>query len=575
MPFTMPRLTGAEFEAMRANYIEKYGYTIYVPGWEDVIHLPIEKRITEQEDIHWKAKDLEFFTPERITEIKAIKEKRRQQYRRFLGSPQPSIFRNRGSLLVAIDNNQDALSTLTTIVRVAMPLLPLVFKKLIEGPVGWIMLTSDILNLCTRVMTPERAARETKRVKDSITKNNPFSEKARTTRNLKLWSSKVTQGNIIEALQTSDQMFGYGISLGAVMNLPFDIAAGAVRKLGGEKVSLLKPTTIHADWAKSASIAWKSLTTIYTTDGILGLIDNAPLLILSHLMAIAMQTAMPILDPLNLITEPENYEVEALYPTRGYLREVIEEEGDNPDKNIGWPITNTRWASCVEIAAKGRAIASNTFTNYCYEKRYNMEGLYCAQRAVEGSYYALTAAGGKDFIETDYIAAEKITHAILNAGYRLPYTLTLPSEWYKNEKDFNYEDISKEFRDDIDHVFDWPDNISKLKPEFWIEPNKDFPKGAIKPPEKPDARFNRLLDVNFFPIGLARSIVYSTYQAHRQFINQTYIAKLQFSANAVHHFVIPDLKDYFDEHDYYGHTPTTLSFIEFLKSKYGIILPKN
>lgn len=575
MPYSLPRLPQAEFEAMRAAYIAKNGYTIYIPGWEDFIHIPIERPITDQEEIHWKAKDWNSFTQERLTELKTIKERRRLQYRRLLGSAQPSILRNRGSILVAIDNNQDALSTLATLARITVPLLPLVFQKLLEGPVGWVMLTADILNLCTRVMTPERSSLRTKRIKDSITENNPFSQKARTKRGIKFWNSKVTSGNIIEALQTSDQMFGYGISLGAIMNLPFDAASGGVRLLGGEKVSLLRPITKHAEWVKSASTAWKSLCLLYTTDGILGLIDHAPMLILAHVVAVAMQAAMPMLDPLHLITEPESYEVEAMYPTRGYLREVIEEEGDNPDKHIGWPVTNTRWASCVEIAEQGRHVASNTFVNYCYENRYKMEGLVMAKVATEAAYYAVTAAAGESIIETDYIAAEKTTHAILNAGYRLPYNLTLPSDYYQNEADFDYNDILPELKNDVDHIFDWPGNKSKIKPEFWIEPNRDFPKGAVRQPDKPDAILDHFLNLNFFPVGMQRSTVYSTYQAYVKFVRETFTRELQQNKDAVHDTAIPGIVEYFNEWDSYGHTPTAPAFVEFLKSKYGINLPKN
>jgi len=575
MPYSQPRLTTAEFEAMRAAYIGKNGYTIYIPGWEDFIHIPIERSVTEKEEIAWKRKDWDAFTPTRIDEIKAIKERRRLQYRRLLGSPQPRILRNRGSILVAIDNNQDALSTLSSLARIAVPLLPLVFQKILEGPVGWIMLTADVLNLCTRVMTPERSSLRSKRVKDAVTDLNPFSEKARTKRGIKFWSSKITAGNIIEGLQTSDQMFGYGISLGAIMNLPFDAAAGAVRSLGGEKISLIRPITKHVEWAKSASSAWKSLCLLYTTEGILGLVESAPMLILAHIVAMSMQAAMPMLDPLNLITEPENYEVEAMYPTRSYLREVIEEEGDDPDKHIGWPITDTKWASCIEIAAKGKHVAAKNFKDDCFKNRYKMQGLLTAKIATEAAYYAITAAGGNGIIETDFIAAEKITHALLNAGYRLPYYLAGESGWwYQKVNDLNAprvrvypEGISLD--NQIDNI-----EITDFAPEIIKEANEQIDKvGEHHGIFKYQASGMRRADIP----GAIRPLT-TLYEIY-QFTKYGRPEELNILSNSalplLSPFIMPKIIQYFKDYESEGLTPTTPQFMSYCKDTFGMTFPQN
>src|SRR5574337_1571121 len=150
VPYSIPRFTDAALERMKAEYVAKHGYEVYLPGWEDVVHFSLEKPITSAEEVHWAAKDWSYFTEARLAELKSIKEKRRRQYLRFLGSPQPHILRNRGSLLVAIDNTQDTLSTLSMIIRIAITALPRVFSKLLIGPVGWIMTGADILNLMTR-----------------------------------------------------------------------------------------------------------------------------------------------------------------------------------------------------------------------------------------------------------------------------------------------------------------------------------------------------------------------------------------------------------------------------------------
>lgn len=554
MPYSIPRFTNEEFEKMRADYIAKYGYTVYVPGWDDIIHLPLEESFTDQEEIHWGAKDWDFFTPERLATLKSIKAMRKKAYQRLLGSPQPRILRNRGSLLTAIDNNQDALSTLSMIIRIAMPLLPRVFQRLMTGPVGWIMTINDILNLCSYAMTPERSALRTKRIKDAITDKNPFSTKARYKRAMKIYNTTLTKGNLIEALQTTDQVFGYGISLGAVMNLPFDMAFGFVRTLEGQKVTITKPISKPIKWVSRASLAWKSLTTLYTTEGVLGLIDHAPMLILSHMVSVAMQAAMPVLDPLNIVHVDEGYEVEALQPKKSYLKEVMQEEGDDPEKFTGWPLTNTRWASCTRIASEGAAVASKTFKRYCDDNRYSMEGFYCATRASEGALYALSATSKGGGVELDYLATEKITHAILDAGYRLPWYLWGRYQYWPEYQNAKVEDFSEEIREYVKE---------RLKLYEGLTPQMIRYKYRFQ--KLPEPLFNQ---------GHDWRDIHTTYQYAKYFTTADlyYIDIIPRGTlfSAVWTAIIKYLTDY----EEIGETPTTPEFIRFLKERCGVVLPK-
>ncbi len=575
LPYSIPKFTSEEFEQQRAEYIAKYGYTIYVPGWEDIVHLPLEKGFTEQEEVRWAAKDWDFFTPSRLEELKAIKERRRKMYLRLLGSPQPKILRNRGSILVALDNNQDALSTLSMIIRIAYTVVPLVWKKILTGPVGWIMTASDILNLCTYVMTPERAAIRTKRIKDAITEKNPFSRKARLKRSMKLFREKIGTGTIIEALQTTDQVFGYGISLGAVMNLPFDMLAGSVRRLDGKPVTMLQPVEQPAFWKTQAYTAWKSLTTLFTTEKIFDVAEALPLMILSHLTAVAAHVITPTLDPNNEIVDLDQYMVKALEPKKSYLREIMQEAGDDPNKFTGWPLTDTKEASCTRIAGEGYNTAVSNFQKWCYDGRYNLETFYGAQRAVDATHFMLATLGGDDAVEYDYIAAEKATHALLDAGYRLPYNLTLKSGYYTAEEDYNYNDIDINYRDDIDYAYDFPDNESKFK-TFLVKyyTSETIPRPVLIETHT-DPVLSRLKRYGLLNEGILRSTIYTSYQARHHFISLLYTKNLQLSANGVHDIAIPQIIDYLRDYEYIGQTPSTPNFLKYLKETFGILTPQN
>ena len=553
LPYSIPKFTDAEFEQQRADYIAKYGYTIYVPGWEDIIHMPLEKSFTEQEELRWAAKDWDFFTPTRLDELKAIKERRRRMYLRLLGSPQPKILRNRGSILVALDNNQDALSTLSMIIRIAYTVVPLVWKKILTGPVGWIMTMSDILNLCTYVMTPERSAIRTKRIKDTITDKNPFSRKARLKRSMKLFKEKIGTGTIIEALQTTDQVFGYGISLGAIMNLPFDMALGSVRRLDGAKVTMLTPDSQPRFWTIQAANAWKSLTTIFTTRKIFDVAEALPMLILSHLVAVAVHVALPTMDPNNEIVDLDQYMVKALEPKKAYLREIMEENGDDPDDFTGWPLTNEKESSCTRIAGEGYKIATTNFQDWCYANRYSMEAFYGAQRANDAAHFMLATLGGDDAVEYDYTAAEKSTHSLLNLGYRFPFTLTRPSGYYDTEGKFDKDDILPVVADAQPQLSPTIQDIIALKPQILYTSPSIAALKSIKLP--------------------------SDQWTFKQFLatteEQALLTDVDTLRSILHENQLSILNDYFTGYEATSTTPSTPNMIQHFKENHYLKFPIN
>lgn len=554
VPYTVPRFTDAEFEQMKADYVSKYGYTVFVPGWEDIVHMPLDNRLTSTEETHYAAKDWKYFTTDRINEILQIKYRRKQQYLRLLGSPQPHILRNRGSILVALDNNQDALSTLSMIIRIAYSVVPLVWKRLLIGPVGWIMTASDILNLCTFVMTPERAAIRTKRIKDAITDKNPFSKKARLKRSMKLFRQKISTGTVIEALQTTDQVFGYGISLGAIMNLPFDLFFGNVRTLSGEKVTILKPMDSPNFWSRQAGLAWKSLTTLFTTNKIFDVAEALPMLILSHLTAIAFHGIMPSLDPNHKIVNLDQYMVKALEPKKTYLREIMEESGDDPDGFTGWPVTGTEYASCTQIVADGYKTSADHFTKFCTDNPKDLSAMYGAMRAVDAALFTLETLGGPGAVEYDYTSSEKITHALLNAGYRLPWFLTNTSFNY-NE---NYEDYAGDIQDS---------DKTKISIPF-------FQKGGLYFFNEASAK---AAGFSYTPVTLTppSSNDLAAYLEHRTHSEIRNSRELGIQTDNIKKEFMQKTTEYLKDYDSEGNTPTIPQFKQFIKDNFNLELPFN
>lgn len=575
LPYTVHNYTDEEFQKAKTDYVAKYGYSVYLPGWEDVVHIGLEKSFTEDEEIRWGKKDWDSFTPERLSELQAIKAKRKQMYQRLLSSPQPGILQTRGSIITALDNTQDGLSTLSMIIRIAYSVIPRVWGSLLAGPVGWIMTTSDILNLCTHTITPEYASIRNKRIKDKITEKNPFSRKARIRRKAAIFKKPLSSGTVIEALQTTDIAFGYGISLGAIMNLPLDMFFGNIRTLDGQKVTIREPIEQPAFWKNQASLAYKSLTTLFTTDKIFDVATALPLLILSHLTAVAMHVIAPTLDPNNEIVDLESYVSRALIPRKSYLIEVIQEAGDNPMMHLGWPLTGKLDSSITEIAERGAAIASKNFQEYCINNRYNLEGFYAAQRAVDAIHFSMATITDDDSVEYDYIAAEKTTHALLNSGYRFPFYMTFPSGFWEGRNDLPKNDIIQTVLDAYKKHYPYPE----WTPEGVFETG---PSGLLLAMPNLSRRDSwrdvvayRDLSGNFI-LGPATADVANITQLLLEFPEDNLLINPTGpSVDALRRALANRIASYFDDHEANGSTPSLPSFIKWSKDTLGVLYPVN
>ena len=453
-PFSLPNMPQEEFERRRAEYIEKYGYTVTIPGWEDVMHIGIPNRMTDREKEEYTKKNRAFFSDERWEEIKHMKQRRKETYLRILSSPEPTILRSRASILTAIDNAEDAIVTFGVMMKILVKTLPRVFSKALVGPVGWIMTGADILNLMTMVMTPERLSRETKRVTDSITELNPFTKKARIKRAKNLIRGKISVGETLEVLQTTDQIFGIGISLGALMNLPFDAYYGLVHTLEGKQVKTKLPIAETHFWNKLAGRTMKSLTTLFQTGYPWEVSPTLAMLITSNLTAIAMWTTAQALNLHEKIQDYQDYVVSALIPIDPITKEVIaefdsllKEVPDTwnlignatarafkqlPGNGIAWPGTGNEYETYDKISKSCVKPATDGFKKWCYDNRYNWNGFVGATLATQGTMYNLETLEGPGSVEYDYIAHDKTFHALLEANYMLPWYGTIYTEdyWY-------------------------------------------------------------------------------------------------------------------------------------------------
>lgn len=233
--------------------------TISIPGWDDVIHLTPRPSLTPAEVAeYWRARR-ERRDPNISAEARAELDRRAAAVRRIRSSTAPVYAQAFGQILTAIDNVQDLLSTLATFGRLALWASPRLLGRLIPG-IGLIILASDILNLMSflsMLATPIYALlcggprhalaagipallfkQALKRETWKIANLNPWSASAIARRAGKLRYGPIGISNLLEVAQTTDQLFGIGISLGGIIGALQEAAYGAVLQSRGVDITV-------------------------------------------------------------------------------------------------------------------------------------------------------------------------------------------------------------------------------------------------------------------------------------------------------------------------------------------------
>ncbi|GAH89250.1 unnamed protein product, partial [marine sediment metagenome] len=201
----------------------------------------IDKPPTELEVAQYKAKDVDALGGFRYQEIKDHMAKKKESFLRMMGSPTPTWIQNIGTTMTLLDDTQDALSTLSVVCRIGAHLVPKAAAKAFMGPAGWALLAADIANVAMTVMRSPLTLIAGKGDLSKATTTNPFCKEAKVSRARRLKKIKPSKGELIEGLQTTNQVFGIGLSLGPIVGAVIEAFTGPYRVLAGEKVKVKWP----------------------------------------------------------------------------------------------------------------------------------------------------------------------------------------------------------------------------------------------------------------------------------------------------------------------------------------------
>jgi hypothetical protein len=221
-PFKFPKFTDDEFEAKRVAYQAKYGTKIQVPAFADIVHWKLPTKIsTDDMAAHRFAKKRKLPSPLNAEQINMLAA-RKYRFLKSMASPTPKWMRNIGAIQNSLDNAEDALVTAAVLGRWAIKWAPRLLGKTI--PIfGWLLAGADIINLGNTFTWMRFAGNPMSCKNMDLANKNPFHRKAALARAAKMRRNWATVGEILEILQTTDQLFGVGLCLGGIVGSAVDV----------------------------------------------------------------------------------------------------------------------------------------------------------------------------------------------------------------------------------------------------------------------------------------------------------------------------------------------------------------
>ncbi|MDA3834202.1 MAG: hypothetical protein PF495_12495 [Spirochaetales bacterium] len=412
-PFTIPKYTTAEFRAMKAAYIAKHGYTITIPGLYDIIKLPIETPMTEQETKDWKARRYDVFSEHRLYEIREMKKKRKDKFLAMLASPAPEVISNAGAFMTAIDDAQDALFTIGALGIAAMRFSPPSVAAVLALPTGVVITGANALNVIQSIGVRGLPGKTAKRVWQKKTGIDPWSKKGRIVYAKHLIKTFPKKAILIQALQTTNEVFGVGLSLGPIVGLFIDSIAGPVRRLFGQKVTVKYPIPTYSEFCAAAQHNARTAAAYFypgpqtADEEILGMMMAHWL---SQMTLYSETRELPGWTNYNNI---EELELQMPLPRNILTLEVMEEEGIKPERVCNWPHSGKRWALATEIAEEYDKPCQDFFNQYMAMHDKDWIGHIFKTLACDAHFYTMAITEGEDQVEVDYTVTSKICSKLL------------------------------------------------------------------------------------------------------------------------------------------------------------------
>lgn len=332
-----PKYTKKDFDQLKSDFNKEYGYTIRIPQWDDIVHL----------------------TPDALKTKQEIKAEKKEALTRILESPAPEWQRKYSTAMTWIDDIQDTSSVVYPLLKGLFKIAPKAFAK--AAPIiGWLSTAYDILNILTAIGTAPLSPMKGKREVCKAWKNNPFSKEARLSRinHIKNW--KPNWADAIQAAQVSDNLFGFGLSLGGIMGAITDSISGAYRYLNGEKVRWSFDPPDVGDLEKLGSRGMKAAAAISSQGQVFSETQHFWTYVTAALSSMLLSGWYHDNEISDIVQDVPNVALEAPTPTNPNTIEVIQEMGLSLEEGTGWPWNGQKIISVADyLDATAEPIRSN------------------------------------------------------------------------------------------------------------------------------------------------------------------------------------------------------------------------
>lgn len=419
-PVKMPRFTTEEFREMKAKYVAKWGYKLHIPDFDDVFKYDLTPEPSQEELRLYKKGDVAALGEVRYAAIQRLMNEKREKFMRMLASPTPDIVHNISSIMTTLDDINDVLGTIAMVGRIAARFLPKVASKFITGPAGWALLGADIANIGMELSRLPFAAHKIQAELHNTVKDHPLSKKAKLCRLNKLKRLRLSKGEVIEALQTTENMFGIGISLGPLMGLVYDIPAALYHHIRGEKVAIKgkRWDFLFSDrvWANNL----RSMGTLFV--GLPPELDQdlTKSMIAANLSTQLADTVRPDGGPIDAIENINGIAVPARTPEYPSTRSIIEDELGDPEANTGWVYNSKKYIEVTDPFNFYKDTIQENVTAWRKRNTRSTEGMVGAQNAIEAGLNIMGNLNDYPCVLYEYDCTTNAMLKLMNQGYRYP-----------------------------------------------------------------------------------------------------------------------------------------------------------
>jgi len=423
-PVKRHRFTTEEFKRKKAEYNAKYGYTMHIPGFSDIVKIDLTTPPTEAEVKLYRKKDIAALGAYRYEQIRKLMAAKKASFLRMMGSPTPDWIANIGTTMNFLDDVNDSLGTLSVLIRTAAHLLPKTAGKALMGPAGWALLLADIVNVAMTISNAPVTILTAKADSVDAFNTNPFSKEAKVKRARRLRRLKPGKGEIIEALQVTNSIFGIGLCLGPIVGAFLEAFTGPFRVLQGKKVTVKWPIP---DLSQPEIEAMKGVYGAYmlnTGGQELSPLDHTKTYLAAELATQVLYPLFQEYHPLDMIDGLDNIVLQAQKPKDPLTRLLFDEEGLHWPSCTGHLHTGRQFVSAGELMDVGDGRITASFEEYARTQSHTPLGLIGMQAVNSFTENMLALIEGEDQVVIDIHPVAKACTKIIHNGFSMDPSTT-------------------------------------------------------------------------------------------------------------------------------------------------------